>query len=153
MGRINSVAEENGIVVIEDAAQAHGSVLGNRKAGALGHVSCFSFYPTKNLGGYGDGGMVLTDDAKVAAHLRVLRNYGKKHNPFDSEILGYNSRLDELQASILRVKLRYLDLMNNQRKTLVDMYRDGLDGLPVRFLREYDGVKMNHHVCVVRTRP
>jgi hypothetical protein len=144
-----SMARPRGIIVIEDAAQAHGSVYRERKAGSLGDVSCSSFYPTKNLGAYGDGGIVLTDDPKTADTIRLLRNYGKKSNPFDSDILGYNSRLDELQAAILRVKLRHLDDMNENRRKLVLLYKQGLDGLPLAFLKEREASLPNYHILTV----
>jgi len=149
---INNIARANKLTVIEDVAQAHGSLLGNKRAGSFGKFSCFSFYPTKNLGEYGDGGMILTDDKKSAVLLRLLRNYGKKDNPFDSEILGYNSRLDELQAAILRVKLPHLDEMNKKRAKLVKLYKEMLDGYPLEFLSDRKGAESNHHILNVMCR-
>jgi len=149
MPAIREVMKDRRITIVEDAAQAHGSMLGGKKAGALGDISCFSFYPTKNLGACGDGGMVMTDSKVAADRLRLLRNYGKKSNPFDSEILGYNSRLDELQASILRVKLRFLDQMNAERASLVGLYKEGLRGTPISFLEGYDNTKANYHILTV----
>lgn len=149
---INNIARKNNLLVIEDAAQAHGSFFGGKKAGSFGDLSCFSFYPTKNLGCYGDGGMILTDSKITADKLRLLRNYGKKYNPFDSEMIGYNSRLDEIQASILRVKLRYLDKMNKERLKLVNLYKEGLRGLPLIFLKEYENAKSNNHIMAILCR-
>jgi dTDP-4-amino-4,6-dideoxygalactose transaminase len=139
------------IPIVEDAAQAHGSLLGNVKAGAMGDLGVFSFYPTKNVGGYGDGGLVTTHDADLAERLRRLRMYGmtdKDHIGFH----GVNSRLDELQAAILRVKLRHLDDMNERRRALAQRYFAGLD--PERFVAQHvpEGVTPNYHVFVMRCR-
>jgi dTDP-4-amino-4,6-dideoxygalactose transaminase len=149
MTLIMEIARGRRLSVIEDVAQAHGSRLGGRNAGTFGDMACFSYYPTKNLGAYGDGGMVLTDSSKTDGILRLLRNYGKKNNPFNSEILGYNSRLDEIQAAILRVKLIHLDQMNRRRSSLVDIYKKGLKGSPITFLKTYEGVRSNHHILAV----
>lgn len=149
MFAIEKIARRNGAFVVEDAAQAHGSSWDGKRAGSLGHISCFSFYPTKNLGGYGDGGMMLADKKSIADRLKLMRNYGKKYNPFDSEIVGCNSRLDEIQAAVLRVKLRYLEEMNKDRSRLADLYKEGLKGLPLFFLKEYDNAKTNYHIMTV----
>ena len=110
-----------GIPILEDAAQAHGSTLRGRMAGTFGDLAGFSFYPTKNLGGYGDGGAIVVKDAEQAARLRLLRNHGMPDKDH-AEIAGVNSRLDELQAAILRVKLRYLDAMNARRNEIAARY-------------------------------
>jgi dTDP-4-amino-4,6-dideoxygalactose transaminase len=138
-----------GIPVIEDAAQAHGSRLGSRQAGSMGDLGVFSFYPTKNLGGYGDGGMVVTNDGELARRLRLARTYGmtdKDHTVAP----GINSRLDEIQAAILRVKLRHLDAMNEQRSAIAEHYRKGLD--PERFRPQVipERVRSNYHVYAAR---
>ena len=103
------------IKVIEDAAQAHGATLGNRRAGALGDAAAFSFYPSKNLGALGDAGAVLTGDAELADRVRVLRNYGSRKR-YENEVIGYNSRLDPLQAAMMRVKLPHVLGWNQQRE-------------------------------------
>lgn len=149
MDSIGEIAKRRRVTVIEDAAQAHGSFLRGRAAGSFGSLSCFSFYPTKNLGGYGDGGMVLTDFGKIAGRLRLLRNYGKEKNPFDSEILGYNSRLDEVQAAVLRVKLKRLDDMNAARERIARLYAEALRGLPVRFFKSGADMRPNYHVMTI----
>jgi len=149
MEKLVEVGKKGGIAIIEDAAQAHGTLIGSRKAGSVGDLSCFSFYPTKNLGGYGDGGMVLTNNPDFRESLALLRNYGKKYDPFNSEILGVNSRLDEIQAALLRVKLRHLDRMNEQRANLVKLYKEGLQNEPVRFLQTPDAAKSNHHILTI----
>jgi dTDP-4-amino-4,6-dideoxygalactose transaminase len=152
MERIRNIAEQNGLIVIEDAAQAHGSTLNGRKAGSFGDFACFSFYPTKNLGGYGDGGMVMTNVPKFADALRLFRNYGKKDHPLNSEAIGVNSRLDEMQAAILRVKLPYLDSLNRERAERVSRYREGLVGLPIYFLDIAKQAECNHHILTVLCR-
>jgi dTDP-4-amino-4,6-dideoxygalactose transaminase len=116
----------DGIPIIEDACQAHGSSIDGHKAGSIGDIGAFSFYPTKNLGGYGDGGAVTTNREDFAQRIKLLRMYGMTdHNHI--EINGVNSRIDELQAAILRVKLKYLDEMNRNRSYLAKRYADGLD--------------------------
>lgn len=125
MARIMEIAARHDIRVIEDAAQAHGAVYHGRRAGALGHGAGFSFYPGKNLGAMGDGGAVVTNDAWLADRVRVLRNYGSKVKYYN-ELQGYNSRLDELQAAMLRVKLRKLDEWNGRRAEVALQYRQKL---------------------------
>lgn len=119
---ILALAREHGIRVIEDNAQAMGAEYKGRKTGSLGDAGCLSFFPSKNLGGYGDGGMVVTNDPELAETVRKLRTHGwiKKYHP---EMVGYNSRLDELQAAILRVKLRYLDAWNERRREIARRYQ------------------------------
>ena len=113
--------------VIEDCAQSHGAIYKGKRVGSYGDLACFSFYPTKNLGALGDGGMVLTDQAEFARRLRLLREYGWVER-YVSRFPGVNSRLDEVQAAILRVKLHYLDQDNAARVRISTMYRDGLRG-------------------------
>lgn len=121
MDPIMAIAERHGLRVLEDAAQAQGARYKDRRAGSLGHAAGHSFYPTKNLGAFGDAGAVTTDDAELAGKVRMLRNYGSKQRYFN-EVQGINSRLDELQAAFLRVKLRHLDAWNDRRKKLAGQY-------------------------------
>jgi len=114
-------AEKHDLKVIEDCAQAHGATVGGQKAGSFGHLSCFSFYPTKNLGAYGDGGMILTADSGLAEKCRCLRMYGMKE-AYKAGVEGYNSRLDEIQAAILKVKLKYLAEWNQRRQKIASFY-------------------------------
>lgn len=114
------------IYVIEDASQAHGSLISNKKAGSLGHIGCFSFYPTKNLGGYGDGGAIITNDTKLYKKIKLMRMYGMRDKD-NSEVHGINSRLDEIQAAVLSVKLKYLDELNAQRNLIAVKYVEGLN--------------------------
>lgn len=125
MGPILSLAVHHGLVVVEDAAQAHGAAYRGRRCGTLGAAGAFSFYPTKNLGAYGDGGAVVTDDTALAERLVLLRNYGWSERYY-SAIKGYNSRLDELQAAILGAKLPYLDCWNARRRRLAALYTAAL---------------------------
>jgi dTDP-4-amino-4,6-dideoxygalactose transaminase len=128
MDAIGELAAAAGLLVIDDAAQAHGASWNRRRTGALGHAAAFSFYPTKNLGAIGDGGAVVTNDAELADRLRLLRNYGSRRK-YHNEVRGFNSRLDELQAALLRVKLRRLDGWNEIRRERAQLYLDLLGGL------------------------
>jgi dTDP-4-amino-4,6-dideoxygalactose transaminase len=125
MAAILSLAAKYGARVLEDCAQAHGAMLSERKVGTWGNVAAFSFYPTKNLGALGDGGAIYTRDATLAERLKMMRQYGWRTR-YVSEITGRNSRLDELQAAILRVKLKYLDTENAKRRELAARYRERL---------------------------
>lgn len=136
------------VPLIEDAAQAHGSEAAWGRCGSFGVAAAFSFYPTKNLGGYGDGGMIVTSDRTIAERGRLIRNYGQREN-YSSEILGDNSRLDELQAAILRVKLKRLDGWNRRRREIAGVYREAFAELPVTLQR--DRGRSNYHLFVVAT--
>lgn len=127
MGAIAGVCEQRGLTLIEDCAQAIGADWQGRRAGAWGAFGCFSFYPTKNLGAYGDAGLITTGDAKLAETLRMLRHHGSRVT-YRHEMIGYNSRMDELQAAILRVKLRRLDAWNAARRENAARYRRLLGG-------------------------
>lgn len=134
MDAVNALAQAHGLKVIEDNAQAFGATWKGRKTGALGNIACLSFFPTKNLGAYGDAGMVVSDDTALAERVTMLRTHGWKKKYY-TEMLGYNSRLDTLQAAILRVKLRYVDAWNARRRELADQYSQRLAplgiGIPV----------------------
>jgi dTDP-4-amino-4,6-dideoxygalactose transaminase len=121
MTGLMEIAKAHNLRVIEDCAQATGASWENQKVGSIGHIGCFSFYPTKNLGGCGDGGAITTNDPAIATQLRVLREHGSKVRYIHEEI-GVNSRLDAIQAVILQIKLRYLDLWNSRRKQIADYY-------------------------------
>ncbi|MBI5487507.1 MAG: DegT/DnrJ/EryC1/StrS family aminotransferase [Deltaproteobacteria bacterium] len=151
MDPILEAAAKRGIPVIEDACQAHGARYRGRKAGSLGAAGCFSFYPTKNLGAYGDGGMVVTNDAAVARSVRSLRNYGETQPRYTCREVGVNSRLDELQAAMLRVKLRRLDGWNERRRRHAARYDAGLAGSAVRVPCEARKARHVYHLYVVRS--
>ena len=125
MDAINTICKQHNLYCIEDCAQAFGARYKDKRIGSLGTIACHSFYPTKNLGAYGDGGMVTTSDDALAKQVKLLRNHYNDGNYLHSKI-GYNSRLDEMQAAILRVKLRYLDAANEKRRQLADFYQQHL---------------------------
>jgi dTDP-4-amino-4,6-dideoxygalactose transaminase len=151
MGPITEVAMRHGIPVLEDAAQAHGAEHEGRRAGTLGHAACFSFYPGKNLGAYGDAGCVVTDDRDFAARVRQIANHGGGANKYDNVVVGMNSRLDTLQAAILRVKLRHLEVWNGERLERVHAYTRALAGVPgIVVPRERAGAKSAWHLFTVR---
>lgn len=128
MDPINAIAQKHGLKVIEDAAQAHAATYRGRKAGSLGDAAGFSFYPGKNLGALGDGGAVTTTDDELADAIRALRNYGS-HQKYQNKYKGMNSRLDEIQASVLRVKLKYLEEDTEKRRVVANTYLDQLSAI------------------------
>ncbi len=150
MARINSVAESYGLRVIEDAAQSHGSRYRGTRPGPLSSGAGYSFYPGKNLGAFGDAGAVVTDDDEVAERVRVLRNYGSRVK-YHNETVGFNSRLDEIQAAFLRVKLRVLDSWNERRSTLASAYLDELRGTSFRLPAVPEWAEHTWHLFVIRS--
>lgn len=150
MGPICDVARQHGIKVLEDAAQAHGAKYMGRRVGSLADAAAFSFYPGKNLGALGDGGGVTTDDTILAEKIRVLRNYGSKRK-YHNEVRGYNSRLDELQAAILRVKLPHLDTENESRRRIAARYADAFRNLPLKIPNVPQWAEPIWHLYVVRS--
>lgn len=149
MDEIRDIARRHGLRVVEDACQAHGARYGAQRAGAMGDAGCFSFYPGKNLGGYGDGGAVVTDDPGIAERLRLDRNYGSRIK-YIHDSAGFNSRLDTLQAAVLRIKLRRLDGWNARRRQLAALYRELLADADVLLPREMRGVEHVYHLFVIR---
>lgn len=150
MDPINEIAMRHGLRVIEDAAQAQGAKYKGRKVGSLGDAAGTSFYPGKNLGALGDGGAVITNDPLLADRVRVLRNYGSRVK-YQNEVIGFNSRLDELQAALLRVKLRYLDDWNARRTDLAKHYLDRLSKYGLVLPQVADWVEPVWHLFVVRS--
>jgi dTDP-4-amino-4,6-dideoxygalactose transaminase len=152
MDSIRQVASSAGIAVVEDAAQAHGACWRGKKAGGLSHAGCFSFYPGKNLGAFGDAGAVATNDCALAERVRSLSNHGRsRDNPCRHELVGANHRLDALQAAILSVKLKRLDAWNAGRRRAAKAYAAALAGLPVQLVDSAPGASSCHHLAVVRT--
>jgi dTDP-4-amino-4,6-dideoxygalactose transaminase len=147
MDALCALARRHGVLVVEDAAQAHGSTYRGRSVGALGTVAAFSFYPTKNLGALGDAGAVCTDDAEIARRARRLRDLGQRRKGEHVEV-GFNERLDGLQAAFLRAKLPHLDTANRARREHAAAYRHGLTGL--RLLEERDHTPSVNHLFPVR---
>jgi dTDP-4-amino-4,6-dideoxygalactose transaminase len=151
MTAIGEVAGRHGLPVLEDAAQAHGAEWRGRRAGSLGHAACFSFYPTKNLGAFGDAGMVTSSDAAFLARVRQLANHGAGKHRYDNVVLGTNSRMDALQAAILRVKLRHLEHWNAERRERAAAYSRALEGTPgVVCPCEREGARSAWHLYTVR---
>ena len=148
MDPIMEIARRNGLAVIEDAAQAIGAEYRSRRAGSFGDLTCFSFFPSKNLGGAGDGGMITTNDPKLAERIRLLRNHGAKPKYFHKEI-GGNFRLDALQAAVLRVKLKYLDDWTAARQRNAAIYRQLFQGAKLAGRSVEDG----HHVVLPAEAP
>ena len=145
-----SLAAQFGVPVIEDCAQAHGAILNGRRVGSFGVMGCFSFYPTKNLGALGDGGAVTTNDASLAKRVQMLRQYGWQSKYEIALVGGRNSRLDEMQAAILRVKLPYLDKWNQRRFEISKLYIDGIHHSSIMLPRIAEGSFVGH-LFVLRT--
>lgn len=151
MSPILEISKRYGLRVIEDAAQAHGARYHGIRTGGLGDAAAFSFYPGKNLGAFGDAGAVTTNDADLAAKIRMLRNYGSAVK-YKHDMQGVNSRLDEIQAAVLRVKLRCLDNENAVRRELASLYLEALDSTPVILPTVLEGIEPVWHLFVVRSR-
>ncbi|KRQ87427.1 dTDP-3-amino-3,6-dideoxy-alpha-D-galactopyranose transaminase [Caloramator mitchellensis] len=149
MDRIMEIARKHNLIVIEDACQAIGSEYKGKKAGSIGHAACFSFFPTKNLGGYGDGGMIVTNDDELAAKIRMLRFHGSKVKYYH-DMLGFNSRLDELQAAILNVKFKYLDEWNNKRNEKAHIYNELLKDTSCKVPTEREYNKHIYHLYIIQ---
>jgi dTDP-4-amino-4,6-dideoxygalactose transaminase len=147
MAAITALAKEHNLVVIEDCAQSTGATFGSRQTGAIGDAGCFSFYPTKNLGAFGDGGAVTTQSAETAAKLKALRNYGQTTR-YHHDGPGLNSRLDEMQAAILRAKLPMLQSWNQSRRRIATIYRESLNTVEPLLERNYG--KAVYHLFVVQ---
>jgi dTDP-4-amino-4,6-dideoxygalactose transaminase len=151
MAPLRAVARARGLVLFEDAAQSHGATYEGRPAGSLADAAGFSFYPGKNLGALGDGGAVTTDDDELAERVRVLRNYGSR-TKYRHEVVGYNSRLDELQAAFLRVKLRHLDEWNARRRRIAARYLDELANSDLLLPEVLPAAAPVWHLFVARVR-
>jgi dTDP-4-amino-4,6-dideoxygalactose transaminase len=144
------IAAENGLLVLEDCAQAHGAAAGGRKVGTFGDAAAFSFYPTKNLGALGDGGLIVTSREDVAEEARVTREYGWRKR-YISDQVGVNSRLDELQAALLRVMLRHLEADNERRRRIAGRYASGLAGSAFTLPAPIEGTRHVYHQYVIRS--
>jgi dTDP-4-amino-4,6-dideoxygalactose transaminase len=150
MDPILEIARRHGLYVIEDACQAHGAEYKGRKAGSMGSLAAFSFYYSKNLGGYGEGGMVTTQDDTLAQRVRIIRDHGSQQR-YVHESLGLNARLDELQAAALRIKLPYLDRWNDRRRQNALLYNQALNGCQVMTPTEREGNCHVYHLYVIRS--
>ena len=149
MDPINEIASKYGLVVIEDAAQAHGAIYKGKKVGTLGDAAAFSFYPGKNLGSLGDGGAVVTNNEDIAEKIRKLGNYGSSKK-YIHEFKGVNSRLDEMQAAFLNVKLNHLDDWNNSRKEIAKYYLENITNKKVKLPKLINEIESVWHLFVVR---
>ena len=145
MDPIMDIAQRHGLVVIEDAAQAHLAEYKGRKVGGIGHMAAFSFYPGKNLGAYGEGGITLTNDADLAHKMRLLRDWGQQQK-YQHEMLAYNYRMDAIQGAILRVKLRHLEGWTARRRAIAALYNERLGDLGLRVSRDVPGRKHVFHI-------
>jgi dTDP-4-amino-4,6-dideoxygalactose transaminase len=151
--KIGKIAKKYNLKLIEDAAQSHGAELNGVKTGSLGDASGFSFYPSKNLGCLGDGGAVTTNDLELSETIRALRNYGS-HVKYENKFKGVNSRLDELQAAILSIKLKYLDKENQRRINIANYYLDNIINDKITLPKRYYPDLLSHvyHLFVIRTK-
>ena len=145
MPSLLAVANRYNLPVIEDAAQSFGATLGGKQTGNFGDVGCFSFYPTKNLGGAGDGGIMTTSSPEIADRLKLLRNHGSKEK-YRHEIVGINSRLDEIQAAVILAKLKHIDGWNASREKIAKIYEKGFKSLPVTLPTAPRGTVSTHHL-------
>ncbi|MDH5174755.1 MAG: DegT/DnrJ/EryC1/StrS family aminotransferase [Elusimicrobiota bacterium] len=150
MDRIREIAKKHNLIVIEDACQAHGAEYKGKKVGSLGDIACFSFYPGKNLGAYGDAGMAVTANKELAEKMKLLRNHGYQKKYYH-KIEGYNYRLDAIQAAILRVKLRHLDEWTEKRRRNAKLYNELFKGSKVKSPREMEYAKHVYHLYVIGT--
>lgn len=148
MDKIVEIAERHGLRIVEDCAQCLGSKYNGKLAGTFGDIGCLSFYPTKPLGAFGDAGAILTNDNEIAEKVRLLRNYGSKIK-YVNEINGVNSRMDEVQAAVLKVGLKYLNDGNEERRRQAKMYREGIKNEKVNIPAEYDDVYHVYHLFPV----
>ncbi len=158
MDAINAIAQQRGLFLIEDAAQAHGALYKGRPVGALGHVACFSFYPGKNLGAYGDAGAITTNDPEIARRALALRDHGRavgpdgKRSKYEHDRVGYGERLDTLQAAILRAKLRHLPAWTARRQAVAQRYLELLADTPAGLPFTPDDRQSVWHLFVVRVQ-
>jgi dTDP-4-amino-4,6-dideoxygalactose transaminase len=151
MPSLTSLAGKHGLFIVEDAAQAHGAEINGRRVGAVGNAGCFSFYPAKNLGAYGDGGAIVTNDEALATKCRMIANHGRL-SKYDHEQEGVNSRLDTLQAAILKAKLKHLETWTEGRRAAADCYCDLLKDSPVVTPVVNQGARHVYHLFVVRVK-
>ncbi|CAA7613654.1 Pleiotropic regulatory protein [Candidatus Terasakiella magnetica] len=150
MDPIMAIAAKHGLKVIEDCAQAHGAEYKGRRAGTIGHVGCFSFYPGKNLGAYGEGGAIVSSDPEIMQTVRMLRDWGQAKK-YDHVLKGFNARLDEIQAAVLRVKLKYIEGWTEGRRTAGSRYASGLSGVGIGIPCPPADRRHVYHVYAIRS--
>lgn len=149
MTKIMNIAKKYNLKIVEDCAQAHGTKWNNKNVGTYGDISCWSFYPTKNLGAFGDGGAITTNNEEYAEQARIIRNYGANKTHYDNEVVGLNSRLDELQAGLLRIKLSHLDELNNERIKIANRYNNEINNQYIKPLNTRPGSNNIYHQYVI----
>lgn len=150
MVNIRSIADKHNLYLVEDCAQSHGAHCSDRMTGTWGDIGCFSFYPTKNIGAFGDSGAIVTDDVKLYEKMKMLRNYGSKIK-YQNEILGVNSRLDEIQAALLSVKLRHYDELRKERANIADKYLNGIKNKKIKLPSIKEGSEHVWHLFIVES--
>jgi dTDP-4-amino-4,6-dideoxygalactose transaminase len=150
MGSIQQIAKDHRLFIIEDCAQAHGATYKGRHVGSFGEAGCLSFYPGKNLGACGEGGALITNNRSLAEHIRVLRNHGASRRYYHDEI-GFNMRMDGIQAAILKVKLGHLSKWNARRQEIARMYHDGIKNKKIKMQRQPEECSSVHHLFVITT--
>ncbi len=151
MDRIMDIAEKHDLLVVEDCAQAHGSTYDGKMVGTFGIVGCYSFYPSKNLGAFGDAGAIITNDPEIAKKFKIYRNYGSEKRYYN-QVIGTNSRLDEVQAALLRIKLRHFNELESERFAIVDKYLKEINNPAILLPKTYEEVKHVWHQFVIRTK-
>lgn len=150
MDRIVEICERNNLTLVEDCAQAHFAEYQNRCVGSFGRIGCFSFYPTKNLGGFGDAGAVITNDDELAQKIRTLRNYGS-NKKYHNEVAGFNNRLDEIQAGLLRIKLKHMNELREKRNAIAERYLLGIKNPSIILPKIRKNATHIWHLFVIRT--
>lgn len=150
MGEIMRIAGKYHLRVVEDCAQSHGAKFHGRMTGSFGDIGCFSFYPSKNLGAFGDAGAIVTNDDRIAEEVRIFRNYGSEKRYYN-KVVGTNSRLDELQAGLLRVRLRHMDELEQQKRGICERYLGELDGEKFELPKIREGATHIWHQFVIRS--
>lgn len=151
MDKVTDLCQKYGLRLVEDCAQSHGSEYNGQTTGTFGDIGCFSFYPSKNLGCFGDGGAIVTNDERVASDIKMYRNYGSEKRYYN-KVVGVNSRLDEIQAGLLRVRLKHMDELTEERRELAGNYLDGLKNKKICLPRQRNNTTHVWHQFVIRTK-
>lgn len=151
MNSLKDICNRHGLYLVEDCAQSHGSKHGEKMSGTIGDIGCFSFYPSKNLGCFGDGGAIVTENPDIEKEIRVLRNYGSEKR-YHNKTIGYNSRLDEIQAGLLRVKLRYIDELNKEREEIAKRYLTEIKNEEILLPESMENSTHIYHLFVIRLK-